>query len=67
MTRKVESETLLTSSANTQGVQYSLQGKILERKKEALYLFHGDKYERNKPLINNLTEYQIAPNHLNNI
>lgn len=50
MTRKAESETLLTSSANTQGVQYSLQGKMLERKKEAPYLFNGDKDERNKSL-----------------
>lgn len=49
MTRKSESETLLTSSANTQGVQYSLQGKILERKKGAPYLFNRDKDERNKP------------------
>lgn len=49
MTRKVESETLLTSSANTQGAQYSLQEKILEGKKEAPYLFNMDKDERNKP------------------
>lgn len=65
MTRKVESETLLTSSANTQGVQYSLQGKILERQKEAPYLLNRTKMKEISPPINNLTEYQIVPNHLN--
>lgn len=46
MTRKAESETQLTSSANTQKVQYSLQGNILQRRQEGPYVFTRDRSEK---------------------
>jgi hypothetical protein len=59
MTRKWESKTLLTSSANTQGIQYSAK-KILERekkrKKKPLLCLTQTKRKEISLTINSLTE-----------